>query len=98
MAVCGIYIKIEEYMPGKHLKVGYWRNIGSGDFMGPPPSPFIQKEGKRNATTQTIQSGSCNNYYTAVDCMLLLNYACLSHTIILHDLCAVAHVDFVHTG
>ena len=47
VAVCGIYIKIEEYIPARQLRVGYWMNarVGSGDYMGPPVSPFVTSEG-----------------------------------------------------
>lgn len=46
MAVCGIYMKVEEYVPGQHVRLAYWRSTG-------PTFLFNENNCKREREKQT---------------------------------------------
>lgn len=31
--VCGGYVKVDEYVPGQHMRVAYWRPMGATQFL-----------------------------------------------------------------
>ena len=46
MAVCGIYMKVEEYVLGQHVRLAYWRSTG-------PTFLFNENNCKRETDRQT---------------------------------------------
>lgn len=40
--VCGGYVKVDEYVPGQHMRVAYWRPMGATQFL----SAFLLNQAK----------------------------------------------------
>lgn len=40
--VCGGYVKVDEYIPGQHMRVAYWRPMGATQFL----SAFLLNQAK----------------------------------------------------